>query len=363
MTRTTAAAPTRRIVILALPGAFSLDVLGTFEIFVAASRLLALRSERGEFDPHAVLLSELQDSAYAVELVSVRAGPLDTFGGSILCATGAIADVSGPVDTFVVAGGDVIRMLQTLEDEPAVKSAIQRVAKGARRIASVCTGSFVLAELGLLEGRRATSHWAACDLLQARHPRVLVDREPIYTQDGNVYTSAGATTGMDLTLALVRDDHGSEIAREIARWLVLYVVRSSSQSQLSVWMKTDAADRKPLRELQHWITENLSRDLSVTALAAQVGMSVRNFARAFKRELSLTPAAYVEKLRVEAARRKLELGAGSLAEVAFEVGFGSVDTMRRAFVRETGRPPSMCREELTRKREPAERMLRLVGDQ
>jgi len=135
----------------------------------------------------------------------------------------------------------------------------------------------------LLDGRRATTHWAACDLLQASHPKVRVEREPIYSQDGNVYTSAGATTGMDLALALVREDLGGEVAREIARWLVLYVERSASQPQLSVSLRAQFADRKPLRDLQLWIAEHLRGDLSVNVLAAHVGMSVRNFGRAFKR--------------------------------------------------------------------------------
>ncbi|HKU40149.1 MAG TPA: DJ-1/PfpI family protein [Polyangiales bacterium] len=343
MVRSKVPSSSRRVVIFALPGALSLDVLGPFEIFVGAARLVALRSLPPGFDFSDLTLLDRHQPAYDVVLAGARVGPLASFSGAPLSVTDALDELHGPVDTLIVAGGDLARMLKALADQPALKSALRRIAKRARRVASVCTGAFVLAAAGLLDGRRATTHWAACELLQSSHPDVRVEREPIYTQDGNVYTSAGATTGMDLALALVREDLGSEVAREIARWLVLYVERSGSQPQLSQSLRAQVADRKPLRDLQLWIAEHLREDLSVSALAAQVGMSVRNFARAFKREMSITPAAYVEGLRVEAAQRKLELGTPSLAEVARDVGFGSVDTLRRAFVRATGQPPRALR--------------------
>jgi transcriptional regulator GlxA family with amidase domain len=345
MGQTKLAGQTRRVVIFALPGAFSLDVLGSFEIFVGASRLLALRALANPVVPDELSTLDAAEPAYAVQLVAARAGRFDTMSGMPLFASGALADVRGPIDTLIVAGGDVQRMLRELAERPGLKLAFRRLAETARRVASVCTGAFLLAAAGLLDGKRATTHWAACDLLKSSHPEVQVEREPIYSQDGNVYTSAGATTGMDLTLAFVREDHGSEVAGQIARWLVLYVERSASQPQLSVSLRAQAGDRKPLRDLQLWIAEHLRGDLSVSALAAHVGMSVRNFARAFKCEMSVTPAEYVEGARVEAARRKLELGTASMAEVAADVGFGSVDTLRRAFLRATGRPPSACRQE------------------
>jgi transcriptional regulator GlxA family with amidase domain len=250
MTRTNTASSSRRVVIFALPGAFSLDVLGSFEIFHGAARLLALRDLPSASDPSNETLGEGPSLAYDVQLVAADAGPFDTFSGTPLFATLAIADVVGPIDTLIVAGGDIGRMLKTLRDRPVLKTELQRLAKAARRVASVCTGAFVLAECGLLESKRATTHWAACDLLQTQHAKVCVERGPIYTQDGNIYTSAGATTGMDLTLAFVRDDHGAETAREIARWLVLYIERSANQAQLSMSLRAQAADRQPLRELQ-----------------------------------------------------------------------------------------------------------------
>jgi len=334
----------KRVLVVALPGAFSLDVLGTFEIFHAATRILALR-ELGEprldvSDPAGLVGVA---PAYDVELIGADEGRIETLSGIALFATRGIEQVRGPVDTLVVAGGDILRMSAALDERPLLRDALQRLAKRARRVVSVCTGSFVLAKLGLLDGKRATSHWAACDLLQAQHPSIKVEHEPIFTQDDGVYTSAGATTGMDLTLALVRADHGAELARELARWLVLYVERNAGQPQLSASLRAQAADRDCLHELLPWIADHVKEDLSVSALAARVGMSVRNFARAFKRELSMTPAAYVESIRVESARRKLEMGSASIAEVATEVGFGSIDTLRRAFVRQTGHTPRLTR--------------------
>jgi transcriptional regulator GlxA family with amidase domain len=220
---------------------------------------------------------------------------------------------------------------------------LQRVAASARRLASVCTGSFLLAQAGLLDGKRATTHWAALDFLERLYPQVHVERDPIFTRDGNVYTSAGASTGMDLALALVRDDHGAKLAHEIARWLVLYMQRPAGDAQHSLPLRAQKSESTPIRDLKAWILEHPRADLSVPALAARAGMSVRNFARAFRREVAMTPANYVEAVRVEAARRKLEIGSGSLDEIAVEVGFGAVETLRRAFVRQTGKSPSACR--------------------
>lgn len=359
MPRTTTQ-PSRRVVIFALPGAFSLDILGAYEIFDGTGRLLAFK-QRPETaaDPSALAGAEL---AYEVQLVAADPGPLSSWSSAQLVATDSIANVRGPVDTFIVAGGDITRMLETLRERPELKTAIRRIAKRARRVASVCTGAFVLAEAGLLGGKRATTHWAACDLLQQQYPTVEVERGPIFTQDGNIYTSAGASTGMDLSLALVREDHGAEVAREIARWLVLYMERPGGQSQLSVPLQAQVADRRPIAELQHWIAEHFADDVSVSTLARRVGMSVRNFARAYKHEIGVTPASYVESLRVEAARRKLEQGTAALAEVASQVGFGSVDTLRRAFVRQTGQLPSETRQLLNTppNKSKSERRLRVV---
>jgi transcriptional regulator GlxA family with amidase domain len=207
-------------------------------------------------------------------------------------------------------------------------------------VSSVCTGAFVLAKAGLLDGRRATTHWASCDRLAARYPAVTVEPDPIFVRDGNVYTSAGVTAGMDLALALVEEDLGRKTALEVARRLVLFVKRPGGQSQFSAQLAAQTADREPLRELQDWIGGNLDADLSVPALARRAHMSERNFARAFRRELGLTPAAYVEIARVESARMALESAATPVEVVARQAGFGTVETMRRAFHRRLGVGPA-----------------------
>ena len=330
----------RRVVIFAPPGAFSLDVLGSYEIFFAASGLLAQRArpEIANFDDF-----RADEMPYRIELAADRAGPLQTLSGARLVADVALNDVRGPLDTLVVAGGDVTQIHAAFSARPELREALRRVAQRARRVASVCTGAFALAAAGLLDHRKATTHWAACDLLQAQFAKVRVERGPIAVRDGNIYTSAGATTGMDLTLGFVRDDYGSEIAREVARWLVLYIERSPSQQQFSTSLRGVGTESKSLRDLQRYILEHVRDDLSLQSLAKRVGASVRSFSRAFKREFATTPASYVEAVRVDAAVRKLELGEASLASIADQVGFGSVDTLRRAFVRQRGEVPSQLR--------------------
>jgi len=193
----------------------------------------------------------------------------------------------------------------------------------------VCTGAFLLAEAGLLDGRRATTHWGACRQLAERYPRVAVDPDPIFVRDGRIYTSAGVTAGMDLALALVEEDHGREVALAVARELVMFLKRPGGQSQFSVPLMAQAADRQPLRDLQAWIGEHPGADLSVAALARRAAMSARNFARVFTREVGMTPARFVERARVEAARRRLEESSSGVEVIATESGFNSAEIMRR----------------------------------
>jgi len=207
----------------------------------------------------------------------------------------------------------------------------------------VCTGAYVLAAAGLLDGRRATTHWSWCDDLQSRHPAVTVERDPIFVVDGPVRTSAGVTAGMDLALALVEEDLGPRVALEVARWLVVFVKRPGGQAQFSVQLAGQSAERSPLRELQAWIADHIDADLSVPALAARACMSDRHFARAFKAETGMTPAVYVESLRVERARLALESGAAPIDAVAARCGFGTVETLRRAFARRLGVSPAAYR--------------------
>jgi transcriptional regulator GlxA family with amidase domain len=219
-------------------------------------------------------------------------------------------------------------------------------------VCSVCTGAFLLARAGLLEGRRATTHWSGCDELRRRYPETVVDGQPIFVRDGDVWTSAGVTAGMDLALALVEDDLGPEVAREIARWLVVFLQRPGGQSQFSSHVTGAPAERRSLRDLQAWMADNLDGDLLVENLAERAYMSPRNFARAFRRETGLTPAAYVEALRVEEARRRLESGTEPIEAVASLAGFGTPETMRRAFARRVGVAPAEYRARFRRAPEP-----------
>jgi transcriptional regulator GlxA family with amidase domain len=211
----------------------------------------------------------------------------------------------------------------------------------------VCTGAFVLAAAGLLDGRRATTHWRSCASLARRYPQITVDADPIFVRDGNIYTSAGVTAGMDLALALVEEDHGREVALHVARELVLFLRRPGGQSQFSAQLAVQAADREPLRELQAWIADHLDQDLSIPALAARVAMSERNFARVFTREVGVTPARFVETARIEAARRRLEESSHGVEAVAAQCGFGTAESMRRTFLRRLRVPPSAYRHRFT----------------
>ena len=311
----------RRVVILAYPGLQPLDVVGPAEVFASAPR----------FGP----------DAYEVEVVAADRRPIAGPGGGYgIAPATTIAECRGRIDTLIVAGGlGVGRAVQ----DPSLVDWVRAAAKRSRRITSVCSGAFLLAAAGLLDGRRATTHWVACTELAAAFPEVEVDPRPIFVRDGDVWTSAGVTAGIDLALALVEDDLGTDVAREIARWLVVFLQRPGGQAQFSSHLATEPVSRASLRDLQSWMADNLEQDLRVEALAERAAMSPRNFARAFRREIGLTPAAYVEALRVEAARQRLERGPEPVDVVAARVGFGTAETMRRAFARRVGVPPSEYR--------------------
>lgn len=323
----------RRIVILAYPGVQPLDVVGPAEVFAAADASVA--GERGGLG-----------CTYRIEVVAPFPEPIPTrsSGYGIAPAT-TTARCRGPMDTLVVAGG--FGVYEAVEDEGLVRW-IASAAERSRRVTSVCSGSFLLARAGLLDGRRATTHWSSCAELARRHPEVEVDPNPIFVHDGDVWTSAGVTSGMDLALALVEEDLGRGVALEVARWLVLFLQRPGGQAQFSSHLASQLADREPLRELQGWIADNLDGDLRVEALAERASMSPRNFARAFRREVGLTPAAYVEALRVERARQSLERGSDPIELIAGRCGFGTPETMRRAFSRRVGIPPADYRSRFRR---------------
>lgn len=311
-----------RVVVVAYEGVQSLDVIGPVEVFDKAG-------------------------GYRIEVVSPGGRAVTTTSGLRLGVDGALERLRGPIDTLVVAGGDVRHAVADV----AVVAAVRRLAGCARRVTSVCSGAFLLAECGLLDGRRATTHWAWCDVLAESYPAVEVDPEPIFVRDGPVLTSAGVTAGMDLALAVVEEDHGPERALAVARHLVMYVQRPGGQAQFSTALRGQRAERAPLREVQAWMAEHLDDDLSVGALARRAAMSPRHFARAFAAEAGVTPARFVEDLRVDAARRLLEGTGRPVETVAAECGFGSPETMRRAFLRSVRVTPSDYRKRFCK--EPA----------
>jgi transcriptional regulator GlxA family with amidase domain len=323
----TAAAP-RRVVILAYPGVQPLDVVGPAEVFTAADGVVA--QERGGLG-----------GAYELQVVAQTAEAIITpAGGYGIAPAKTTKQCRGAIDTLMVAGG--FGVYDAVEDAELVRW-IRSAARRSRRVTSVCSGSFLLARAGLLEGKRATTHWSSCAELARRHPEIEVDPNPIFVHDGDVWTSAGVTSGMDLALALVEEDLGRDVALEVAKWLVLFLQRPGGQAQFSSHLAAQLADRDPLRDVQGWIADNLDADLRVEALAERAAMSPRNFARAFSREVGMTPAAYVTELRVESARRRLEEGGEPIESVAASCGFGTPETMRRAFARRVGVPPAHYR--------------------
>lgn len=312
----------RRVVILAFPGVQPLDVIGPSEVFAGADTLSG-------------------GDAYSVEVVARDASPIAVRGGGYsLLPKLTTAGCRGPIDTLVIAGGLGVR---EAEKDVELIRWVRSAARRSRRVTSVCSGSFLLARAGLLEGKTVTTHWASTEELARLHPELKVDPNPIFVRDGDVWTSAGVTSGMDLSLALVEEDLGREIAVEIARWLVLFLQRPGGQAQFSSHLSAQIAERRPLRELQSWIADNLGADLRVETLAERAAMSPRNFARFFRREIGMTPAAYVEELRVERARQLLEDGADPVELISASCGFGTPETMRRAFARRVGVPPAQYR--------------------
>ncbi|MFB8280407.1 GlxA family transcriptional regulator [Nocardia colli] len=265
--------------------------------------------------------------------------------GVELSVSRALEDRGAGVDTLLVTGG--------LAYGPATRDAelidgIRRAAPLARRVGSICAGTFLLAEAGLLTNRTVTTHWAGSDLLMRQYPDVNVDADRIYVEDNGIWTSAGVTAGIDLAIALVTADHGFELAREISRWLVVYLHRPGGQSQFSVPIAAAPPRLEPLRALQIWIEENLSADLTLDALAQQAGMSTRHFSRVFAAELGVTPARYVEKARVAAARRLLETTDHPVDRIALAVGLRRPETLYRTFLRLVGVAPGAYRERFAR---------------
>jgi len=302
----------KRIVVIVVPPVDELDLVGPLKVLGAANRL----STR---------------PVYEVEVVTNRKDLIVQGEEGLLAfaAQGHFQNVKGKFDSALLVCGLGTRN----ERDPILSAWMSKTAPQIHRFGAVCVGSFLLAEAGLLDGKRATTHWRFAQELTKRYPRVKVESEPIWVKDGNIYTSAGISAGIDLALAWVEEDCGASIAQEVARELVLFLRRSGKQKQVSVSLSAQASQMKAIGELQVWILENIHKKLSVPMLADRVAMSVRNFERVFAREVGEKPAKYILQIRVEAARLQLERTDRGLKQIASVCGFANANMMSRAFLR------------------------------
>jgi transcriptional regulator GlxA family with amidase domain len=301
-----------RIALLAFPRVQMLDVVGPADVFAEAARQLG------------------NSRAYRISVIGTVAGQIKGTNGLRLATDDSI-------DTLLIAGSPSVN---DVAHDAHLRDWVRYQATRVRRIGSVCSGAFVLGAAGLLVGRRVTTHWNSSALLARQYPDAVVEPDSIFIRDGNLYTSAGVTAGMDLALALVEEDHGRDLALSVAREMVMYFKRPGGQSQFSAQLAAQTAERTNIRQIQTYIVDNLAADLSVALLAQRADMSERNFARVFKAEGGFTPAEFVELARIDQARRLIEGSNVSLKRLADQVGYANVDGFRRAFVRRLGVTPS-----------------------
>jgi len=312
---------TKTIAVLALPGVQMLDVSGPLDVFAQAN-------------------TELGRAYYVLRVVAYEPGPVRSSSGVCLLPDAVVGDPLPRVNTLLVAGTP--HASRAVLSTPALQW-IRATARDARRYGSVCTGAFVLAAAGLLDGRRVTTHWNAARELRQAYPRIQVEEDALHVRDGKLRTSAGVTAGLDLALSLVEEDLGREVAAKVASQLVMFFKRPGGQLQFSRKGQAGPVGRSVLQEVQRWVAAHPQLSLSVEALAGHAGLSPRHFARLFRAEVGVTPAAWVEMTRVSAARALLESGAATPKQVAAQCGFANVDTLRRAFVRHVGVSPAAYR--------------------
>lgn len=316
----------RHVVLVGFEGVQLLDLAGPADVFDAASR--AVKAGGG-------------GRAYRLTIATAGGRAVRASSGMKIEPDADLSEIDPEsVDTLLVAGGPGRRVLENSD----LVAALPRLAESARRYGSVCGGTFLLAAAGLLDGRQVTTHWAGCEDLAARYPTIAVEPDRIYVRDGEVITSAGVTAGIDLALALVEDDHGTEIARTVARWLVVFLQRPGGQSQFSQRLDAPVAGDSPIRPLVDGIVADPAGDHRVPALAERASLSERQLSRLFAKQVHTTPARFVERVRVEAARDLLESSRASVDAVAADCGFGSAETMRRAFLRVLGVGPGQYRQ-------------------
>jgi transcriptional regulator GlxA family with amidase domain len=314
----------RTVIFFAFSGMQTLDVVGPLEVFATASLVAAAKGRDG----------------YQPVIASVDGKPVTTSSGLTL-ATTKLLDPDKPADTLVLPGGAGVHAARA---DARVVDWTRTVAAGARRVASVCTGAFLAAQAGLLDGCVATTHWGSADQLAREFPSIVVDPDPIFVRSSaTVWTAAGVTAGIDLALSLVEDDHGTEVAQTVARWLVLHLRRPGGQTQFAAPVWVARAKREPIRAVQDAIESEPGGAHSICELARRAAMSPRHFTRVFTDEVGEAPGAYVERVRTEAARRQLEQTEDTVATIAARCGFGTAETMRRNFIRRVGVPPDHYR--------------------
>jgi transcriptional regulator GlxA family with amidase domain len=315
---------TRKVLIVGFPGVQGLDLVGPFEVFTSASLALAAQGKEG----------------YQPVVASVDGRPVTTETGLTFAAV-ELPDPSEPVDTLILPGG---RGVHAARQDPRVIDWVVAAAPQARRVVTVCTGAFLAAQAGLLDGCRATTHWAYTDQLAREFPAIDVDPDPIFVRSSaTVWTAAGVSAGIDLALALVEDDHGTEVAQTVARWLVLYLRRPGGQTQFAAPVWVARAKREPIRAVQDAVESEPGGAHSIGELARRAAMSPRHFTRVFTDEVGEAPGAYVERVRTEAARRQLEQTDDTVVAIAARCGFGTPETMRRNFIRRIGVSPDQYR--------------------
>jgi transcriptional regulator GlxA family with amidase domain len=315
-------AQNRRIVVVTVPPVDELDLVGPMQVFNSVNRLAGR------------IIYTIEVATNADRTTVEGEGGVLTFH-----AQHHFSKVKGACDSVLLVCGLGSRSVR----DDGLSAWLRKMSPEVRRLGAVCVSSFLLAEAGLLDGRRATAHWKYGRELAARHPSVRVEHEPLWVKDGNIYTCAGISAGIDLALAWVEEDCGAALAHEAARELVLFLRRPGGQPQVSVSLASQSSAMSSIRELQIWIAEHLGSRLSVEDLADRMSMSVRNFERVFTREVGTTPSQYVLQMRVEAARSQIECTESGFKQVAANVGFGSADVMRRAFVRLLGITPGRYR--------------------
>ena len=317
----------RKIAIIAYPGVDILDLAGPMEVFGFAN--LNLLQQQIITQP-----------AYQTEILAEKPGVIKSIFGLDILAHRAYSEVNEEIDTLLIPGS---ADMQAIMHDPLLPQWIAKIAPKVRRIASICSGAFLLAEAGLLKDRRATTHWYFSKQFSTAYPDIKVDSNRIFICDENIYTSGGITSGIDLTLALVEEDWNRELALQIARLLVMFLQRPGGQSQFSSFLISKAPKHKEISDLQAWIIANPSADLTVEILAGRLSMSPRNFARTFLAETGVTPAKFVELVRIDSARHYLESSDLSVERVAETAGFGDAERMRRTFLRHLGVNPQNYR--------------------